>query len=383
VEATRRVPLSCPRLSVWPNLFELQRVRRFGTANPCRMRYSYLEWLIRCHELDASSEAGTQQEAPSFRDWSLRHGHQPCGEDELGPTIPDSQGVLWEHAPEYPTWSFARFGMSRTSMPDGRIICIAGEYEDFSDSDFCIYNDVVVLRPAPGKPSVDLDSGEVEIYGYPTCVFAPTDFHSATLANNQLYIIGRLGYKGTQAFGATPIVTLNPSTYEIEQRVASGPAPGWIYGHHASFDAARNAIVIRGGKLATAEPAQLTSHYAAHRLHLDTMHWELIARQETHRQFNFEVIEIGSPDFCEPVSDSFRPTNVPYQWLRPEHRGVPVYILDIEGVRVTFELLYTQVKTLVEGDLPREVVDQLLKDIVANLERDTGAYWTVNEVEPS
>ncbi|MEZ4617437.1 MAG: hypothetical protein R2867_18265 [Caldilineaceae bacterium] len=37
----------------------------------------------------------------------------------------------------------------------------------------------------------------IDIYGYPLAIFQPTDFHSATLVGNHIYIIGCLGYHGT------------------------------------------------------------------------------------------------------------------------------------------------------------------------------------------
>ena len=43
-----------------------------------------------------------------------------------------------------PYWSWDRFGRTSTTLPDGRIVHIAGEHEDYYDNDFCIYNDVVV-----------------------------------------------------------------------------------------------------------------------------------------------------------------------------------------------------------------------------------------------
>jgi len=39
-----------------------------------------------------------------------------------------------------PIWCFKRVGNTRTRLPDGRIICVGGEHEDFYDPDFCIYN---------------------------------------------------------------------------------------------------------------------------------------------------------------------------------------------------------------------------------------------------
>jgi len=39
-----------------------------------------------------------------------------------------------------PVWCFERSGATRTKLPDGRIVCIGGEHEDFYDPDFYIYN---------------------------------------------------------------------------------------------------------------------------------------------------------------------------------------------------------------------------------------------------
>src|SRR5262245_7582722 len=62
-----------------------------------------------------------------------------------------------------PCWCFSRYGQSRTVLPDGRVVLIAGEHEDFYDPDFYIYNDVVVI-----------DDKRIEIFGYPVESFPPT-----------------------------------------------------------------------------------------------------------------------------------------------------------------------------------------------------------------
>ena len=46
----------------------------------------------------------------------------------------------------HPIYCFDRFGRTETRLPDGRLVYIAGEHEDFYDPDFCIYNDVVVVH---------------------------------------------------------------------------------------------------------------------------------------------------------------------------------------------------------------------------------------------
>ena len=55
-----------------------------------------------------------------------------------------------------PAWCYQRFGRTITQLPDGRIVEIAGEHEDYYDPDFCIYNDVVVYQ----------GDGNFHIFGY-------------------------------------------------------------------------------------------------------------------------------------------------------------------------------------------------------------------------
>jgi ankyrin repeat protein len=120
-------------------------------------------------------------------------------------------------------WCFDRFGQSITRLPDGRAIEIAGEHEDYYDPDFYIYNDVVVYD---GR-------GEFTIYGYPKAIFPPTDFHTATLIDDWIYIIGNLGYGRDRIIGETPVYRLNCTTLAIEAVVTQGDSPGWISRHHA------------------------------------------------------------------------------------------------------------------------------------------------------
>jgi len=56
-----------------------------------------------------------------------------------------------------PAWCFERFGKSETTLPEGRVVHIAGEHEDHYDPDFYIYNDVIVI----GR------DGSIAITGYP------------------------------------------------------------------------------------------------------------------------------------------------------------------------------------------------------------------------
>jgi hypothetical protein len=136
-----------------------------------------------------------------------------------------------------PYWSFDRFGMSATELPDGRWIEIAGEHEDYYDSDFCIYNDVIVHD----------GNGKTDIYSYPKSDFQPTDFHTATLIENKIYMVGNLGYLDERHPGWTPVYSLDINTFEISSIKTSGNVPGWISDHEAILS--NKNIIISGGKV--------------------------------------------------------------------------------------------------------------------------------------
>jgi hypothetical protein len=97
--------------------FIAERSPRFGTDNPTRMDCAF--WI---------DMVGSNATAYAARE---THG---VGE--------------WAH--DGAIWCFERFGATRTLLPGGRVICIAGEHEDSYDPDFHIYNDVIVIRPDGG-----------------------------------------------------------------------------------------------------------------------------------------------------------------------------------------------------------------------------------------
>ena len=138
-----------------------------------------------------------------------------------------------------PGWCFQRMGQCSVHLADGRVILIAGEHEDHYDPDFYIYNDVVVQHP----------NGDVEIFGYPRDVFPPTDFHSATLVDNRVVVIGCLGYPEDRNAGRTPVQILDLSTFAMSSVETSGTAPGWIYKHQAVLSDNESSIIITGGML--------------------------------------------------------------------------------------------------------------------------------------
>jgi ankyrin repeat protein len=194
-----------------PDDFRGAFTRSFGKGNPERMRVPFWEAMIRCGT--SAYSARSQFEGPS----------EPLAE---------------------PVWCAERFGQSLTFLPDGRAVQIGGEHEDFYDPDFCIYNDVFVHEP----------DGSVAVYGYPESVFPPTDFHTATLVGDAIYVIGSLGYRGTRRYGETPVYRLDIHTLRMDRLDASGEAPGWVYGHRAAA-LGPHRIRVWGGKVVTAGEA--------------------------------------------------------------------------------------------------------------------------------
>lgn len=155
-----------------------------------------------------------------------------------------------------PIWSAARFGQSMTFLPDGRVIQIAGEHEDYYHSDFCIYNDVFVHHP----------DGRIQVFGYPREVFPPTDFHSATSIGVYLYVLGNLGYANAPIPERTPVYRLNTTTYQIEPIDTTGESPHRLYKHSAKL-LANGIIRVSGG----------SCDERVYDFDTKTHHWSLVA----------------------------------------------------------------------------------------------------------
>ena len=134
-------------------------------------------------------------------------------------------------------WTADRFGQSTTRLPDGRWVQIGGEHEDSYDMDFVIFSDVVVHGP----------NQDVRVYFYPASVFPPTDFHTASLIGDAIWIIGGLGYMGDRLDGITPIYRLDLNDFSMSRIETSGEAPGWISRHTSVVDGTK--ILVSGGKV--------------------------------------------------------------------------------------------------------------------------------------
>lgn len=206
---------------------------RFGTANPERMDEPF--W----HAMVASGVCG----------WRAAQKYRP------------------RPVKGQPIWCAQRFGQSITFLPDGRIVQVAGEHEDGYDPDFCIYNDVFVHHP----------DGRLEIFGYPEDVFPPTDFHTATLVGDAIYLIGSLGYDKNRQPGVTQVFRLDTHTFRIERVPICGDVPGRIFKHRALLMPGGN-IRVFGGYIDTGkkQPAR-TPNKAVFALDLQQHRWSKIA----------------------------------------------------------------------------------------------------------
>lgn len=230
--------------AVGADLYEAQKERRFGESNPQRMDLAFWELMVRqCW----SAWHARMLFEPACREYMARLNELPdlspaelaALSDEERAAVEAQEAAVPRYKEGSAVWCFQRLGQTRTPLPDGREVWIGGEHEDWYDADFCIYNDVVVI---------DQDL-KIDIYGYPRQLFRPTDFHSATLVGAHIYIVGCLGYFGTQPIGATPVLRLDVDSFALEKVETSGDNPGWIYGHTAAYVPERHAIRVVGGKV--------------------------------------------------------------------------------------------------------------------------------------
>jgi hypothetical protein len=334
-------------MEITRELFEQQRRPRFGNSNPEQMQVAFWEWMIRGDEsLNTDREGGLAKVGLLMRDGKLKSSHGPYhARDCFGVPLNREDG---------PIWTFDRMGATRNGLPDGRVICIGGEHEDFYDPDFCIYNDVVVF---------DSDD-EIRIYGYPTATFPPTDFHTASRIADRIVIIGGLGYKNERLFGNTPVYALDLSDLHIEKVETAGQMPGWISKHEAEIDDS-GGITIRGGQIVREyRGGQLfLRNLENYSLDLASKTWQ----RTTDRQwYQAKISRDDNRAFpLKPYSkaESLLPRNIPHTVVQCDWRSARVLI---EGVEVSIDVGVSDIEIIVEGSLREEVLTRLSEELLMN-----------------
>jgi hypothetical protein len=217
---------------------------RYGNANPERVDNPFWDYMIRQRRWAywARKQFDIKVEFQS----RASHGHR------------------WRDEPGGPVWCFTRFGRSVTVL-DFTTVYVAGEHEDSYDPDFCIYNDVIV----------EDSQGNLEIFLYPADIFPPTDFHTATLIDNQIWLIGSLGYPALRRIGETQVMRLDTNSFAMEAIETNGDGPGWISRHQAGVDHQGKEIWIKGGKICTEK--DYVDNTGVFVLSLETRRWRRVS----------------------------------------------------------------------------------------------------------
>jgi len=308
-------------------------------------------------------------------------------------------------------WSFNRFGQSTTTLSDGRILLIAGEHEDHYDPDFFIYNDITVRHP----------DGRIEILGFSENVFPPTDFHSASLVNGKIILIGNLGYPEHRKSGETQVLVIDPTTWEIKTQLTTGEEPGWIYEHQATVE--EGAITVQRGKVWTNRDDSFSGNFDDWRLHLADWRWERLTNRpitiykfkrkdgKPNQLFDMqmwsfqqEMGELKLPDMPElegldirteiqnnmkgvapkdpkAYASRYQPDGVDYKIL-PDHEESLEQHLEVQGILVRYTEDPDDVHLVIEGELPPEIIQKLHDDLKSKLELTSGEAYVARQIQP-
>ncbi len=289
-----------------------------------------------------------------------------------------------------PCWCFQRFGQTKTELPDGRTLYVAGEHEDFYDPDFFIYNDVTVVDAA----------GNIAFFGYPEDIFPPTDFHSATLADDALILIGNLSYPQNRKPGFTQVLRLELDTWCVVTLETTGTPPGWIHGHQARLAADGNVIQITGGEMDRHDSGVFVDNIDDWCLDLERLCWSRLTQRKWPRfqfmrkdlkenhLFDLEQVrwhqklgwedrfgterklkkELGKlPDLS--VLDTLYAPPVPFETVEKNEDDDTYNIHDIrvDGVPVRYVQEGDMVKMTIQGELPEPVIEILKADMLEKL----------------
>lgn len=307
-----------------------------------------------------------------------------------------------------PAWCFDRYGQTRTTLPDGRTLIIAGEHEDSYDPDFFIYNDVVVWHP----------DDTIDVHGYPPNDFPPTDFHSATLVGDRIVLVGNLGYVHDRKPGTTQVLSLDTDSLTIEKVQTTAHNPGWIFNHNAQL--VENGVVIRGGEIQCKDA--VVENIDDWILELQSLQWSRLTdrrwprfqivrkdgemnnlwqmrmdldltdfdsnlglpeeTRESVQQSLESVRNLGTPNKPDPIllARLYRPEvdHAPEQLEDEDSGQYGVYRIVVDGVIVRYVEDFHSIAVTVEGRLPESTLDRLISDLVSKLTRLEGAEFVAH-----
>lgn len=349
-----------PPKSVTRDYFLAMRSPRVGQHNPHNLSNPVWAWLVKNAELSAYA-ANAYFNGPSAM--------------VVGPGFCNM-----------------RFGQTRTDLPDGRVLLIGGEHEDYYDPDFYIYNDVIVLYP----------SGDVDVYCYPHDAFAPTDHHSATLVDGRVIIIGGLSYSDRRIPGKTLVFDLDLASLAMAPVFTDGDQPGWIFDHRAELSEDQKSITVRGGSVIALVDGiertienddewtlELDSMRWTHSKHVEWPQWE-VRRSDGrgHRLFLIESMQWvrddrskwGREHFAQ-LADDFggEPDFALYSALYTppfEHESIAegdehpkVVRRRIDGVIVRYVEELDSLRVVFEGSLSDSVMELVVEDLCAKLSK--------------
>jgi hypothetical protein len=319
------------------DLFDQQRRPRFGNANPERVRLEFWEWMVRGEENPPTGEErGLAGLGFRMREGKLKSGYGPYRARDLF-NVPLNRE-------DGPIWTFDRMGRTTSELPDGRVVCIGGEHEDFYDPDFCIYNDVIVFGP----------EDQIEIYGYPKEVFPPTDFHTASLLNGRIIIVGGLGYMNERHPGHTPVYSLDLSGYRMSEIKTSGEMPGWISEHDCALGL-DGTVTIRRGKVIEVKGGKQQYRRNVEDYALDTRSgvWRRLTNRNW-RQFSICQEDGGLFVLNHDVQvQDLIPNDFERVAEAEENHGEERFL--VRGVPIRVIATVKSIEIVVEGDLPEEI----------------------------
>ena len=318
------------------------RSPRFGTSNPENLSNPFWCYAIR--------EGGSG--------WSFK-------EDFDGPDSIDAG----------PCFSFQRYGQAEINLPDGRQVLIGGTHEDFIDPDFYIYNDVVIR-----------DGKSITIYGYPEDIFPPTDYATATLVGDEIWIIGCLGYKESRDDRPTQVRALNTNNWSIRTLQCHGNDPGTIWGHQTEISSDGSHLLISGGerhcRVSGMEARSLTNPNI-HLLNLTTYAWSLIDREAECRYWcltpeNQGILHRGAHRDTPEIPSDNRLAGTLCKGKADLCFRLPFGGLDENILQITVQNLGRYATVTMQGPLQwlasnqSHVVQELLNDLIIVLENHFG-----------